>query len=296
MSDYPGYTSPNAPEQPPVQPPPPAAKQKNRIGLAALIVAILGAIFALIPGAAVIGWVLLPIAFVLGVVGAVQSGKPKGAAVGAIVVSIVGTFIAIAATIFVVGTAIDDAFSSDDPVITTPTEDEPEDAGAAGISDTGEDAAHAEDGEDEPAVAGDLGSRGNPVPLGSTISGDEWDLTVLSFNTDAHAQIMDANMFNEEPRDGHVYALIESEVTYTGDDSGIPWIDISFAYVSESGNTFRGTDSMVVAPDPSFNDIEELYTGASGVGYTVVEIPEGDAGLLRVSVGMFGKDVFVATR
>lgn len=290
MSDYPGYTSPNAPEQPPVQPPPPAAKQKNRIGLAALIVAILGAIFALIPGAAVIGWVLLPIAFVLGIVGAVQSGKPKGAAVGAIVVSIVGTFIAIAATIFVVGTAIDDAFSSDDPVITTP--DDSDDAGEG----TGDDAREEPAQEEEPATDGEAGTRGNPVPLGSTISGEEWDLTVLSFDTDAHAQIMDANMFNEDPEDGNVYALVESEVTYTGDDSGHPWIDISFAYVSESGNTFRGTDSMAVAPDPSFSDIGELYSDASGTGYVLIEIPEGDDGLLRVSIGMFGEDVFIATK
>ena len=36
------------------------AKQKNTLGLIALIVGIMGFIFACIPGALIVGWVLLP--------------------------------------------------------------------------------------------------------------------------------------------------------------------------------------------------------------------------------------------
>src|SRR5690625_5883400 len=53
-------------------PPPP---QKNGIGLAALIVAIVGFLFACIPGALIIGWVLLPVAFILSIVGLTRSDR-----------------------------------------------------------------------------------------------------------------------------------------------------------------------------------------------------------------------------
>lgn len=297
MSEYSGYTSPNAPQQTPVLPPPPAepAKTKNSIGLAALIVAVLGIIFAIIPGAAIVGWILLPIAFVLGIVGVAQSGKPKGVAIAAIVTSIVGFFIAVIAFFFMVGTVIDDVLTSDDPVITTPAEiDDGEEA------EVGDGAGEPEDAvtdEEEPPAAPDaeLGTRDNPVPMGSTISGEDWDITVLSFEADATAQVVESRMFNDEPQDGNVYALIEAEATYTGEDSSSPWLEIDFVFVSESGNTFRGTESMALAPEPSFMDIGELYNGASGTGYEVLEIPGGEDGLLRVSVGFFGKDVFVST-
>src|SRR5690625_5975263 len=59
-------------------PPPP---QKNGIGLAALIVAIVGFLFACIPGALIIGWVLLPVAFILSIVGLTRSGRKKGTSI-----------------------------------------------------------------------------------------------------------------------------------------------------------------------------------------------------------------------
>lgn len=52
-------------------------KQKNTLGLVALIVAVVGFIFACIPGALIIGWVLLPIAFILAIVALVLKGKSK---------------------------------------------------------------------------------------------------------------------------------------------------------------------------------------------------------------------------
>jgi hypothetical protein len=57
----------------PFYPPPPSpagpqgpAKRNNTIGLIGLIASIIGFVFACVPGALIIGWVLLPIAFVLG--------------------------------------------------------------------------------------------------------------------------------------------------------------------------------------------------------------------------------------
>ncbi len=62
-----------APQQlPPPLPPSdaaaPASGKTNIVALVAMIVAIVGFIFACIPGALIVGWILLPIAFVLSIV------------------------------------------------------------------------------------------------------------------------------------------------------------------------------------------------------------------------------------
>ena len=65
-------------------------KSENPLGLIALGVAVIAAVLACIRVSMDVGWVLLAVAFVLGVVGALQSGKPRKAAVAAIVVSVLG--------------------------------------------------------------------------------------------------------------------------------------------------------------------------------------------------------------
>lgn len=87
-------------------------KARNTLALVALVVAVLGTVFALIHGAMIVGWILLPIAFVLSIVALVQHGKPKGVAVAALVVSIVGTIIGVVAFMGAVGDAVDDAFNT----------------------------------------------------------------------------------------------------------------------------------------------------------------------------------------
>lgn len=87
-------------------------RTRNTLGLVALVVAVLGTVFALVHGAMIVGWILLPIAFVLSVVALVQHGRPKGMAVAALVVSIVGTVVGVVAFMGAVGDAVDDAFNT----------------------------------------------------------------------------------------------------------------------------------------------------------------------------------------
>src|SRR5690625_3435722 len=148
-------------------PPPP---QKNGIGLAALIVAIVGFLFACIPGALIIGWVLLPVAFILSIVGLTRSGRKKGTSIAAMVISVIGTIVGFVVFATVVSDACDEDFSSsdfsgdqanpDDPAVTDESADT-DDSGA------NEDAAH-----------GAPGSRDNPVPIGQEVSNDDWRITL----------------------------------------------------------------------------------------------------------------------
>src|SRR5699024_10911403 len=170
----------------------------------------------------------------------------------------VGFIVGVLVFFFVVESAIDEAFGGSESEIIAPDEEdevaagEELDGGEAGETDAGDDGAQEdgaeedgteedgteEDGAGEEEVAeGEEGSRTNPIALGSTIRAGEWDVTVIGFERDATDEVLAANPFNDEPEEGHSYALVEAEATYTGDESGLPWLEISFAYVSESGNT-----------------------------------------------------------
>ena len=91
--------------------PEPEKKPRNVLGIVALALAAVGFIFACIPGALIVGWILLPIAFILGIVALFQKDKPKWQGVTAIIVSVVGTIIGVIVFLVVAATAFNNAFS-----------------------------------------------------------------------------------------------------------------------------------------------------------------------------------------
>jgi len=245
-------------------------KSRNTVGLIALIAAIVGFIFACIPGALIVGWILLPIAFVLSIVGLVSSSKAKGTSIAAIIVSIVGVIVGVLVFLFAVGSAVDDALEQDSPEV---------------AADSGDSA----DSED------DKGSRDNPAELGDTISGNEWDITVDGFDANATDEVLAQNEFNEAPDSGNNYAVAEVTAAYTGDDSGNPMVGLSFAYVTTDGNTLSASDTLADGPSPDIADVGDMYEDASKTFHVTFEIPEDDDGLVRVNPGMISDELFVST-
>lgn len=136
------------------------------------------------------------------------------------------------------------------------------------------------------------GTRGNPHPIGTSISNNDWKVTVDEFTPDATKQVLKANEFNDKPKDGNVYALVRLTLTYVGADSDHA-TSVGVAYVTSSGNVINTFDNFVVAPDAL--GLDEMYTDATVTGNHVLEIPKGDDGLLRIRPGMFAKEVFFAT-
>lgn len=271
--------------QPRQQPP----KARNTVGIIALIAAIVGAIFAVIPGALILGWILLPIAFVLSIVSLFMKNQKRGQGIAALIISIVGTIVGMIVFIGVVGSAFDDAFS-DETQIQSPTHgDEMQE-----FEDVTVDEEPA-----EPVASGDAqeGTRTNPLAIGASISNSEWDVTVNSVDLDATDVILAENTFNEAPADGNVYLMVEVSATYTGTnpEGDTPWVTVE--YVSAGGNSFASHDSMVVTPN-SFDSLETLYEGASTTGNISIEVPEDEIadGTLKVSPGLFGDPVFFAVQ
>ena len=284
------YTEPAAVE---------AAPGKNVLGIIALITAILGTIFACVPGALILGWVLLPIAFILALVSVFLKGKKRGAGIAALILSVVGTIIGGVVFLTVVGNAFDDAFSDETNVSVGQNDEEPaaeETVPAAETSDedtAGQDSA----GEDATAAEGDgeQGTRANPYPLGAEISTSEWVVTVNSVDLDATAAVLEENPYNDAPEEGHAYILVNLTAQYIGDDAEgeTPWVGVE--YVSPAGNTFTSADVFAVVPD-SFDSLGTLYEGASTSGNIGLHVPAEsvEEGTLKVSPSLFGDAVFVA--
>lgn len=253
-----------------------ATSKPHVLAWIALGVAVLGFIFACIPGALVVGWILLPIAFILAIVAFFLKGK-KWPAVAALVTSVVGTIVGVVVFFTVVAVSFNDAFGGTESTVTQP-------------SDTSQDEA-----EDEPIsenAATEVGSRENPAPLGSAINGDEYDVVINSVTLNANDAVLAANQFNEPPAEGSSYAIVNATITYKGEESGFAAM-VGIDYVSSTGEVINGLETLAVAPEPALG-IQEMFAGGQAVGNTVLMIPTGDSGVLRVRPGMLADDVFVA--
>jgi hypothetical protein len=278
----PGTTTLTAP--PPATPaaPAPAApvapKQRNVLGIVALAVAVVGFIFACLPGALIVGWVLLPIAFILAIVALFLKGKGKALALTALIVSIVGTVVGFVVFFSVVATSFDSAFGG-----TTSQVKQPADAGESSGKPS-----------DKADTAAKTGTRENPAALGSDIVGRDFTVKINSVNLNGTDAVLAANQFNDAPEAGTVYALINATITYTGADSGYA-SEAQISYVSADGKVYNSFDKLVLAPDPAFG-LDELYTGATATANLVIQIPSAGDGLIRVAPGILADDVFVNTK
>lgn len=251
----------------------PAPAQRNVVGIVALVVSIVGFVFACIPGALIVGWVLLPIAFILAIVALFLKGMGKALALTALIVSVVGTVVGFVVFFAVVAASFNTAFGGAGTEVKAPASSQP------GGSD---------------AAAAKVGTRENPAALGSEIVGQDFTVKINSVDLNATAAVLAANQFNEAPSAGNVYAVVNATVTYTGSDSGYA-NQAEISYVSAGGKVYNSFDSIAVAPDPALGS-DELYEGASATGNIVIQIPAAGDGLLRVSPGLIAEKVFVKTK
>src|SRR6187402_2121312 len=187
MSEH-ATSSPSAPAAPA------PTKRGNPVGLVAFILAIVGTVVACIPGAFIAGWVLLPVAFILAIIGLVVAGRRRGFALAGLIISVVGTIVGLVVFFAVAASSVDGAF------------------GGAG--------APVAPGSSSSAGAEKAGSRGDPVPLRSPITGRDYTVVVNSVTFDADDQVLAASPFNTAPPAGSSYLVVNVTVTYTGKASG----------------------------------------------------------------------------
>lgn len=247
--------------------------KKNVVALIAMIVAIVGFIFACVPGALIVGWVLLPIAFVLSIVSLFLKGGRKWMGVVGLVVSIIGTIVGFIVFFAVIATAFDQSFGSGDTTVSQPVEQDAEPAADA----------------EEPADAAAEGTRENPFPLKSAISNEDWTVVINSHTVDGNP-IVAKNGFNDAAPAGSHYEVVNYTVTYNGAESGMA-AEAQIAAVTSAGNVINSYDKLVILDD-GFG-LDEMYKGASATGSEAFLVPDGETVLLRVTPGMFADKVFV---
>lgn len=249
-------------------------KPRNVLGIVALVTAIVGAIFAAVEGAYIVGWLLLPIAFVLSLAALFQKA-PKGTAIAALIVTLVGTVVGAVAFLG----SLSRAFEGIGGGTVSAAPSAPGVSAPAGTAPTST--------QSSPASARQ-GSRDNPYPVGATVSNDRWQVKVNSFTPNATKSVLAENQFNKKPDAGLQYSLANISATNLSDDSASPAFDIQVSYVTASGNVVNSSDATAVAPKALSPN--ELYKGASATGNVVLLTPQGDGGLVRVRIGMIGGD------
>ncbi len=126
-------------------------------------------------------------------------------------------------------------------------------------------------------VADDLGTRENPLPLGSTIELDgEWEVSLNESNLNVNSDVAAANMFNDKPDAGSQYASVVATLKYIGTDTATPMFDLTFKFVSAAGTTHTTTDKYISA-DGQISDLNEMYPDATAEGVVIIQIPTADA-------------------
>ncbi|HSP53454.1 MAG TPA: hypothetical protein VLO00_11220 [Cryobacterium sp.] len=260
--------------------PTPVKKPGNGLGLSALIVGLVALVFAFIPAISMVAGFIGFVGLVLGVFAIFRKGRPRGIAIAGSAVSLVAIIAAIImsivyAAVFI--SAVDDAIQSD-----------------ASVSESGDAAAG---GAAEPAKAGDVGTRANPAPFGSTITIEEfgtptWEVTLGAATLNALDQVKAASEYNPDPKPGNAYAIVPATVKYIGAESGNPNFSLDFTYVSADGLSY---DDAFVMMDGQMSDVADLYTDASATANLVIEVPATgpEAGLWAVSY-IAGDPVFLA--
>ncbi|MBB6335737.1 DUF4352 domain-containing protein [Schaalia hyovaginalis] len=270
---------------PPLNPQAAAKKPRNTLGLIALIISLVGTVFACIPGAMIVGWILLPISFILGIVALFMKGKSLGLAVGAVIISVIGTVIGIIAFITVLGNALNDAFHEET------TTSSPQSAGTQESEPS--------DGIEAPSSEDAGKTRENPLPIGSSLETSKWTVVINSITLDGTETVVGANALNDAPDPGMIYALINVTATYRGDDAqgAHPWLSID--YVSKDGKTYDSTtSSKLIIPPDQFDTLSTLYNGASATGNFAIEIPADspEQGVFAVSPDLLADKVFIAAQ
>lgn len=106
-------------------------------------------------------------------------------------------------------------------------------------------------------------SRAVPIPVGSVGAVDDYEISVVSVTPWANDIVMAENQFNDPPQEGNQFFIARVTVTYVGNETGTPFVDLNFKAVGDSSagyTTFN--NSCGVYPDDAFT-ISELFPDGS---------------------------------
>jgi len=123
----------------------------------------------------------------------------------------------------------------------------------------------------QPAV----GTRENPVPLGTPIPADQWTYLVTGFEPAVDPILMEINQFNEPAPPGQQYIRVRLRATYNGDGPGSP-LFLTINLVSPTGTTYAAVDPCCDPQVQQLTDQPETFAGGSVEGWIYYVVPNED--------------------
>ncbi len=184
---------------------------------------------------------------------------------------------------------------SDEPTSEEPTTEEPSEE-PTGASDNG--------GAD-PATGTGQGTKDAPYALNQPFTlddgqGGKVEVVIGTPNWNGNDVVAQNNEFNEKAPEGKRYVIIPVKVTYHGSQNFTPSIGLTLNYVSNTGNTFSTTDTIVVMNKGRIT-VNALHDGGSAEYEDVIAIPvemNGDSGLFEVSMllNFTGEPVYISAK
>ncbi len=285
---------PQAPvPHPPVPTPAPDTARSNGLAVAGFVLGLTALVLCLVPIVNNVAFVLALAGLVLAIIGLVKArrGAPRqGLAVAGIVLAVLAGVGVLASQAFYTSVLDDVSEALDDTPVATDVGTEPAeevgtaaDASAATSDDVAAD-------EEEPEPEG--GTRDNPYRFSEVVGNDDWTVD-LGKPREAWDTIRAENQFNEAPADGMEYWIVPVEATYTGSETGTPWLDLTVEFVGDDSVTY--SDNCGVIPD-DLMDTDELYEGGKANGNLCVTVPAGAEGSWTLTAGWFGDPVFFRTK
>ncbi|OFT60795.1 hypothetical protein HMPREF3149_07255 [Corynebacterium sp. HMSC05E07] len=246
----------------------------------------MGTIISCIPVIYVVGWIMLAVAFICGILSLFLSNQSTLWGVAGLLISVVGCFLAsivffffMAAKIMgslpdttldpgsessIVGTTVrpwgeegtSESTSSPTPILTEYFNSVPDENGNQVLED------------------GTPGSRSNPMPLNTTLNGPEWAVDVSNLNFDGTDEVMAADPSYEKPEGGRKYLVFDLTLTYTGNETDAS-SEMAFLYFDpgeeENGQPIKWDVDGFMDVDTPFQPQEKR------TGRVAVSVPENGA-------------------
>ncbi|MGN6033458.1 MAG: cupredoxin domain-containing protein [Thermomicrobiales bacterium] len=127
-------------------------------------------------------------------------------------------------------------------------------------------------------------SRESPLGVGRIGRVGDYDISVISVTPNATDDVLSYNQFNAAPGDGKQFFLARIAVTYQGDATGTPAIDLKFQTVGEASHSYTVYNNPCGVYPEDVYSVSELFEGGSAEFSACWEIDASDAGSLVMYV------------
>jgi|GEM_PF-1692408 len=126
-----------------------------------------------------------------------------------------------------------------------------------------------------PDPDGPVGTRGNPYPVGETVSVGDWEIEVTGITADATDDVMEENPYNDPPADGSQFMMVSIDATYAGSASEALEIAASFNVVGNRAVSYTFEDACGLIPD-EIDSFAEVFPGGTVSGNMCWSVPSDD--------------------